>query len=243
MTKVAVVDYGAGNLVSIAHALARVGADVVTADRPAQLHDAAAIVVPGVGASGPAMRLLRRRGLVAALDRRVADGVAFLGICLGMQLLFDTSDEDGAAGLGWLRGRVRPIPNAPRLPHIGWNLVEPVVRHPLLPRPRPYYFVHSYAADPEDPAIVVARTTHGGSFASMVAIDRIVGVQFHPEKSGSDGLAFLAAFVDAVGRDGPLEGSRAAVPGSQPVTVHPGVSAAHHGDGRAPLPSTVGRRA
>jgi glutamine amidotransferase len=198
--RVAVVDYGAGNLVSIIHALERVGADAVVADGPAALAGVAAVVVPGVGASGPAMRSLRRRGLDRALERTVANGASYLGVCLGLQLLFERSEEDGAAGLGWLRGRVRLLAEAPRLPHVGWNLVEPVTDHPLFPgRARePFYFVHSYAPAPELGAIVLAETTHGARFASAVASGPVVGVQFHPEKSGAAGLRFLERWLALV---------------------------------------------
>jgi glutamine amidotransferase len=198
--RVAVVDYGAGNIVSIVHALERAGADPVVADRPAALAGATGVVVPGVGASGPAMRSLRRRGLDRALERAVANGAHYLGVCLGLQLLFERSAEDGAAGLGWLRGTVQPLPDAPRLPHVGWNLVEPVTDHPLFPGRacEPFYFVHSYAPAPERGAIVLAETTHGRPFASAVASGPVVGVQFHPEKSGPAGLRFLERWLALV---------------------------------------------
>ena len=206
--RIAVLDYGAGNLVSILHALARVGADPVVADRATEVQGAAAVVVPGVGASGPAMRTLRRRGLARALESAVAGGACYLGVCLGMQLLFEVSDEDGASGLGWLRGRVSLLPGAPRLPHVGWNTVEPVADRAaagsLFPggASEPFYFVHSYAPVPDRDQLVIARTTHGGSFASAVATGPIVGVQFHPEKSGASGLAFLSRWLDAVSTRG-----------------------------------------
>jgi glutamine amidotransferase len=198
--RVAVVDYGAGNMVSIVHALERAGADSVVADRPAALAGSIGIVVPGVGASGPAMRSLRRRGLDRALERAVANGARYLGVCLGLQLLFERSEEDGAAGLGWLRGTVQPLPEAPRLPHVGWNLVEPVIEHPLFPGRacEPFYFVHSYAPAPERGAIVLAETTHGRPFASAVASGPVAGVQFHPEKSGPAGLRFLERWLAMV---------------------------------------------
>lgn len=198
MSRVVVVDYGAGNLVSIAQALESLGAGVVLARRPADLRGAAAVVVPGVGASLPAMRWLARSGLDTGLHEAVAAGVPYLGICLGLQLLFEGSDEDGAAGLGVLRGRVRQLEAAPRLPHMGWNAVERRRRHPLfagIAPDAPFYFVHSYAGAPADPALVVATTEHGGRFASAVAAANVVGVQFHPERSGRDGLALLGNFL------------------------------------------------
>lgn len=191
---VTVVDYGAGNLLSIARALEIVGADVRIARRAADLGRPMLVVVPGVGAQGPAMRRLRRAGLVDALERAVDGGTWYLGICLGMQLLFGRSEEDGSRGLGWIDGETRTLPSAPMLPHVGWNGVEALVPHPLLaglPADPPMYFVHSYAPVPADRACVIAETEHGGRFASVVARDRMLGVQFHPEKSGRDGLRVL----------------------------------------------------
>ncbi len=141
------------------------------------------------------MARLRRRGLDRAIREAVDGGAWYLGICLGLQLLFDRSDEDGARMLGLIPGTVRLIPDAPRLPHIGWNTLEPRGRHPLMAgiaAGTPAYFVHSYVAVPDDPACVVAETEHGGRFASVVAADRLLGVQFHPERSGTDGLRILA---------------------------------------------------
>jgi glutamine amidotransferase len=211
--RIAVADYGAGNLVSIVHALEHVGARVDIARTTTDLDGAAAVVVPGVGASGPAMRSLERTGLARGIEQRVARGAWYLGICLGMQLLFDTSDEDGATCLGWIPGRVAAIPDAPRLPHVGWNAVELVRPHPLLPRQgnsspgvtsSAYYFVHGYAAFPADRSVVVAETTHGGRFPSVVAHDRLLGVQFHPEKSGEQGLDLLRAFLALVASEAPV---------------------------------------
>jgi glutamine amidotransferase len=195
---IAIVDHGAGNLVSVMRALEHVGADARLVRRPADLDGAVGIVVPGVGASAPAMARLRRRGLDAAIRRAVGAGATYLGICLGMQLLFERSDEDGAEMLGLLRGPVRRLRDAPRLPHIGWNTIEFVRSHPLLDGLRPgsaAYFVHSYAPDPAVPADIVATTEHGQRFASVVAAGRLLGVQFHPERSGDDGLRLLANFA------------------------------------------------
>jgi glutamine amidotransferase len=206
---VAVVDYGAGNIVSITGALAAVGADVRVAAKPAALAGAALLIVPGVGASGPAMRHLRRVGLDTAIREAVADGVTLLGVCLGMQLLFQRSEEDGAEGFGFLEGNVESVPDAPLLPHIGWNRLQIVAEasHPLLDDIEDgtaTYFLHSYAAVPADPATVLATTQHGGTFASAVAQGRLLGVQFHPERSGPDGLRVLGnavAFAAAAARD------------------------------------------
>jgi glutamine amidotransferase len=199
--RVAVVDYGAGNLVSIGNALGALGADVSIARRPADLDRAAAIVVPGVGASAPAMARLRRQGLVEPIRDSVAAGAWFVGICLGMQLLFARSEEDDARMLSLLAGDVIRLERPPRLPHIGWNTLEIRRVHPVLAGladGTPAYFVHSYAPRPADPGIVVAETTHGGTFPSVIATDRIVGFQFHPERSGDDGLRMLANTLELV---------------------------------------------
>ena len=194
MTRVAVVDYGAGNLVSIRNALALLGAEVNVASRADGLDVADVILVPGVGASEPAMARLRRQGLVEPIVEGVRSGTWYVGICLGLQLLFERSHEDGAEMFGLLEGDVERIPDAPSLPHIGWNLVEWRPGQPLkegLADSTPAYFVHSYVPRPADPAVIAAETEHGGRFASVVAVDRIVGFQFHPERSGDDGLQIL----------------------------------------------------
>jgi glutamine amidotransferase len=198
---VAVVDYGAGNLVSIRNALASLGADVRVATRPADLEAAAVILVPGVGASAPAIARLRRHRLLDPIVELVRAGAWYVGVCLGLQLLFERSHEDGARMLGLLEGDVVRIPDAPTLPHIGWNRLEVRRPHPVLAGLSdgvPAYFVHSYAPAPADPSVIVAETEHGGRFASLVAKDRIVGFQCHPERSGADGLRMLANTLDLV---------------------------------------------
>jgi imidazole glycerol-phosphate synthase subunit HisH len=195
---IAVVDYGAGNLVSIEQAFAIAGAQVVVVRTPAQLAGADGLVVPGVGAAAPAMARIRRRGLDGPIRDWIAADRPFLGICLGMQLLFDGSDEDGAATLGVLPGRTVLLRDAPRLPHIGWNQVERRADHPIfegIADGADFYFVHSYAAAPADDAITLAETGHGRRFVSAVARGALTGLQFHPERSGHDGLRLLANFV------------------------------------------------
>ena len=214
---VAVVDYGAGNLVSIDQALTRVGATVTIARDPGQLDAADAMVVPGVGAASPAMERLTAAGLVDPILGWIAGGRPYLGICLGLQLLFDGSDEDGATTLGVIAGRTTLLRDAPTLPHIGWNQVERVREHPLFAGIAPdadFYFVHSYAGSPlgdqvRDPAATtLARTSHGASFVSAIARDNVLGVQFHPERSGADGLRLLGNLVKLV-RSGRLAARRA----------------------------------
>ena len=202
--RVAVVDYGAGNLVSIRNALELLGASVAPATSASDLEDADAILVPGVGASQPAMDRLRRQGLVEPIVERVRGGTWYVGICLGLQLLFERSHEDGAAMLGLLAGDVVPIEDAPSLPHIGWNRLETCRPHPVLDGladGTPAYFVHSYVPAPADPSVVVAETEHGTRFASLVAHERILGFQFHPERSGDDGLRMLANSLALISGD------------------------------------------
>lgn len=208
--KIAVLDYGAANMVSITKALAAVGADVVVADQPAALAGVDAIVVPGVGAAAPAMEHLLEHGLLEPLRDWVRAERPCLGICLGMQLLFDGSDEADAETLGFLPGRSVELVDAPTLPHIGWNTVEAIRPHPLfegIPDGTHFYFVHSYAPAPADERTIVAFTTHGRPFVSAVAQGNLYGVQFHPEKSSEAGLQVLANFVGLVAAwaDAPAE--------------------------------------
>ncbi len=201
--RIAVVDYGAGNLVSIDQALTTVGADVVLVREGNAIHGADALIVPGVGAARPAMARLESHGLTEPIRAWLAADRPFLGICLGLQLLFDRSDEDEAATLGVLPGRTVRLEDAPTLPHIGWNQVERTRPHPLfdgIDDGADFYFVHSYAGAPEPEArdVVLATTAHGRTFTSAVARGSMLGVQFHPERSGRDGLRLLANFVDLV---------------------------------------------
>jgi imidazole glycerol-phosphate synthase subunit HisH len=192
--RIAVIDYGAGNLVSIRNALGLLGADARLASSSSDLEGVDAILVPGVGASKPAMGRLRRQGLAEPIVERVRAGTWYIGICLGLQLLFERSHEDGARMLGLLRGDVERLVDAPTLPHIGWNRLAVRRSHPVLDglaEGTPAYFVHSYAPVPADPDVVVAETEHGGRFVSLVASERIIGFQFHPERSGDDGLRML----------------------------------------------------
>ncbi len=201
---IAVVDYGAGNLVSIEQALVAVGATPRRATRPADLREADGLVVPGVGAAGPAMARLRAADLVEPIRDWIAADRPFLGICLGLQLLFEGSDEDGAETLGVLAGRTRLIDDAPTLPHIGWNQVVPRRAHSLfrgIDDGADFYFVHSYVGVPvsgPDADVALATTEHGSAFASAVARGALAGVQFHPERSGEDGLRLLGNFVSLI---------------------------------------------
>jgi imidazole glycerol phosphate synthase glutamine amidotransferase subunit len=199
---VTVVDYGAGNLVSIEQALVTAGADVRRAARADEIGSPALLVVPGVGASAPAMERLRAGGFDAAILDWVAADRPFLGICLGLQLLFETSDEDHARTLGVLRGHTVRLRGAPTLPHIGWNQVERRRHHRAFAGVAPdadFYFVHSYAGAPDDDGVILAETEHGQRFTAAVARGHLLGVQFHPERSGRDGLRLMANVVRIAG--------------------------------------------
>jgi imidazole glycerol-phosphate synthase subunit HisH len=210
--RVAVLDYGAANMVSITKALAAVGAEVSVAADPAGLAGVDALVVPGVGAAASAMTHLRERGLVEPLRDWGRAGRPILGICLGYQILFDSSDEGDADTLGLLPGRTVGLVDAPTLPHIGWNTVEAVRPHPLFEGVADgshFYFVHSFAPAPADDGDVVARTTHGRPFVSAAARGSLYGLQFHPEKSSEAGLQVLANFVGLVAAHTNVAGSAA----------------------------------
>jgi glutamine amidotransferase len=199
--RIAVLDYGAANLVSITQGLVAVGAEVVVATDSDALAGADALVVPGVGAAASAMVYLRERGLAEPLRDWVRADRPCLGICLGYQVLFDSSAEGDAETLGLLAGRSVELEAAPTLPHIGWNVVEAVRPHPLfegIPDRSYFYFVHSFAPVPADEEVVVARTTHGRPFVSAVARGSLYGLQFHPEKSSDAGLRLLSNFLGLV---------------------------------------------
>ena len=201
MTRIGVIDYGMGNRRSVEKALEHVGAaPSITADHE-ELRDADGVVLPGVGAFPQAMRNLDALGLPELIRELTGRGTPLLGICLGMQLLFETSEEmGGAAGLGLIGGEVTRL-NAGglRIPHIGWNEVRFERASPLtaeLPSQGcPFYHVHSFAARPRDPSHVIGSTEYGERFATIVARENVLGVQFHPEQSSQHGLRMLRAFV------------------------------------------------
>jgi glutamine amidotransferase len=197
---IAVVDYGMGNRRSVEKALEHVGARAVVTNDHTDLRAADGLIVPGVGAFPRAMDNLRALGLDELLRERVAEGVPLLGICLGMQLLFDDSVErGGAAGLGLLPGRVKALrADGLKVPHIGWNLVRFERDSALtdgLPGECAFYHVHTFAPVPAEPGDVLGRSEYGAPFASVVARNSLFGVQFHPEKSSAHGLRLLENFA------------------------------------------------
>jgi glutamine amidotransferase len=196
---IAVVDYGMGNRRSVEKALKHVGAEAVITRDHELIGAAERIVVPGVGAFPAAMERLDALGLSELIRARAREGVPTLGICLGMQLLFESSWEHGGApGLGLLDGEVTYLDTkGERLPHIGWNLVRRTRPSRLLDGDAAFYHVHSLVCRPADPDVVVGRAEYGEEFVTVVERDNVFGAQFHPEKSSRDGLALLANFVRA----------------------------------------------
>jgi imidazole glycerol phosphate synthase glutamine amidotransferase subunit len=190
VTTVPIVDYGAGNLGNARRAVRALGHAGRLASSPGDLHGDGPILLPGVGAHGAAMRRLAASGLAHALRAEAAAGRPIVGICLGLQLLFDGSEESaGEPGLGILAGRVRRLRSGARpLPHLGWC--------PVGPRGTAYYFAHSYRVAPADPALVIATAEWGERFPAAVRAGAVIGFQFHPERSGPAGLALLGRALD-----------------------------------------------
>jgi glutamine amidotransferase len=194
---VAILDYGMGNLRSVARAIAYVGGEPEVTSDPASAARACALVVPGVGRFGACMRNLRDRGLDVALKDAATSGRPVFGICLGLQILMASSEEDDDAGLGILAGRSRLLPSDVKVPHMGWNAVRWTARHRYvegLSSGTLFYFVHSYAPD-LDARTTVGVTEHGRQFSSVVAAANVFATQFHPEKSGDAGLSIYEGFV------------------------------------------------
>lgn len=202
MGYIAVVDYDMGNLHSVCKGLEKMGAKPVVTDRPEVIEEAAGIVLPGVGSFDPAVHHLRERGLESVLKTAIAEGKPFLGICLGLQILFDASEEGQEPGLGIIPGQVRHFQSEPDLtiPHMGWNSLQftqpDLALWQGLPPDPQVYFVHSYFVDPVDPGVIAATVTHGSqTVPAAIAQGNLMAVQFHPEKSADLGLDILANFI------------------------------------------------
>ena len=209
MAVIAIVDYDMGNLHSVCKGLENAGATPKITDSPAEILAADAVLLPGVGSFDPAIQHLRSRDLESPVKDAIASGKPFLGICLGLQILFDRSEEGNEPGLGVIPGVVRRFKSEPGLtiPHMGWNQLEfPQPDLPLwghLPRDPWVYFVHSYYVDPIDPLVKAATVTHGSqNVTAAIARDNMMAVQFHPEKSSSAGLKILDNFVEFLQQQG-----------------------------------------
>ncbi len=195
---IVVIDYESGNLRSVAKALETTGVTPVVTGDSSALTTADAVVLPGVGSGPAAMDALRSRKLVGPLHEFVNSGKPFLGVCLGLQLLLDHTEEGDAPCLGIVSGTVKRLPPGLKVPHMGWNSVEIRGDHPMLegiPQDDYFYFVHSYYASPQDETAVAGITEYSVPFCSIYARDNVVATQFHPEKSGDVGLRFYRNFV------------------------------------------------
>lgn len=198
MSQVAIIDYGVGNLRSVEKAFAATGCEAIVSGDESVLRAAERLVLPGVGAFGACMKALEERGFDRLVCERAKVGTPLLGVCVGMQLLFDESDEFGSTrGLGLLRGKVRRFPNHLVVPQVGWNRIHQRRPHALFAGIADgsfCYFVHSFYCEPTDDSVIAGETDYGGRYASVVAEGNICGVQFHPEKSQDIGLRMLKNF-------------------------------------------------
>lgn len=208
MTPVLIVDYGAGNLRSVARAVAYHGYEPVVSRDPRDVAEAKALILPGVGAAADTMRNLQEAGLVQPLRAYIESGRPFLGVCMGQQALLTVSEEGGEHPcLDVIPGRVKRFPPSDlKVPHMGWNQVRQRRPHPVFDGIQDganFYFVHSYYPEPQESEVVIGETEYGVTFASVLAQGNVIATQFHPEKSGADGLRFYANFLRfAFGRNG-----------------------------------------
>lgn len=201
---ITIIDYGLGNIGSVVNALTTLGADCRVSGDPAVIRQSTALLLPGVGAAGAGMTNLRSRGLDTAIRQAVSSGVPFLGVCLGLQLLFDYSEENDTPCLGIIPGTVRRFRTAPKVPQIGWNTVAVNRGNPEALRlfaglsDTAFYFVNSYYPVPKEPRVIAAMTEYGETFASAVVTRNVFATQFHPEKSGAAGIQVLKNFIKGV---------------------------------------------
>ncbi|NQT31175.1 MAG: imidazole glycerol phosphate synthase subunit HisH [Deltaproteobacteria bacterium] len=196
---IAIIDYGAGNLRSVVNAVSRLGYEAKVVNSPEEVISARVVILPGVGAAADTMANLQKTGLDSAVKRYVAEGRPFLGVCIGMQVLFGGTEEGGwHECLGVIPGAVRKFAPGLKVPHMGWNQVKQKIAHPIfegIPDEANFYFVHSYYVKPEDGSLVAGETEYGIPFCSVVAKDNLVATQFHPEKSGEAGLKVYDNFI------------------------------------------------
>ena len=196
---IAIVDYGAGNLRSVVNAIARLGYQSKITSSPDEVLAARAVILPGVGAAAETMENLKTLGLVSPIRQLITEGRPFLGVCIGLQVLFSGTEEGGGHEcLGIIPGRVRKLPQGLKIPHMGWNQVKQKVSHKVfdgVPDCANFYFVHSYYVEPEDKALVAGETSYGIPICSVIARGNLVATQFHPEKSGEFGLKIYDNFI------------------------------------------------
>jgi len=201
---IVVVDYGMGNLKSVLNAFSKLDADVTVSGDPAVVERAPTIVLPGVGAFGKCMENLEGKGLVAAIKEHIRKNKRYLGICLGMQILFDSSEETpGVRGLGVIKGSVPRFTGSVKVPHMGWNGIDIVKESAMLRGIKNgdfFYFVHSYYCAPDEESVTATNTDYGGAFTSSLEKGNLFACQFHPEKSQGLGLKLLRNFLDLVKR-------------------------------------------
>jgi glutamine amidotransferase len=196
---VAIIDYGAGNLRSVANAVKRLGYHPGVTSEPGEVLDAAAVILPGVGAAADTMDSLEKLDMIDAIWQLVQQGRPLFAVCVGLQILLSGTEEGGwHECLGVIPGKVRRLPQGLKIPHIGWNQVKQTLTNPVfegIPDEANFYFVHSFYAEPEDMSVVAGTTDYGVSMCSMIIRDNLMATQFHPEKSGEDGLRMYANFL------------------------------------------------
>jgi len=196
---IAIVDYGAGNLRSVVNAIARLGYQAKITANPAEILNAQAVILPGVGAAGDTVENLKALGLADPIRHLIADDHPFLGVCVGLQVLFNNTEEGGwHECLGIIPGRVRRLPSSLKIPHMGWNQVKQRIFHPVfedIPDDANFYFVHGYYAEPDDKSLVAGETEYGIPICSLITRGNLIATQFHPEKSGEFGLRIYDNFL------------------------------------------------
>ena len=196
---IAIIDYGAGNLRSVVNAVTKLGYRPQVTTSPDDVFSARAVILPGVGAAADTMANLKKLGLVSPIRRFIAEGRPFLGVCIGLQILFTGTEEGGwHECLDVIPGQVRKLPAGLKIPHMGWNQVKQRVSHPVfdgIPDEANFYFVHSYYVDPDDKSVVAAETEYGIHICSVIARGNLIATQFHPEKSGEFGLKMYDNFI------------------------------------------------
>ena len=196
---IAIINYGAGNLRSVANAIKKLGYQPRVTNDPGEVLDAAAVILPGVGAAADTMNSLEKLGMTDAIRQLIQQQRPIFAICVGLQIMFSGTEEGGGHEcLGIIPGKVKKLPQGIKIPHIGWNQVKQKFSHPVfegIPDEANFYFVHSFYAEPEDTSIVASTTSYGVSMCSMVIKDNLIATQFHPEKSGEQGLKMYSNFL------------------------------------------------